>query len=126
MSPIQTGLEPPALETAALPEVFRRLSGEVSRLARDCDGLQASLGRIAAAQTDPGLVVDAQTIDCVVQRLVALASFMTLLSAASPAIDVELDAALADLTLSDLVSRLAGRSASCRTAELADGAMELF
>ena len=126
MSSTPIGLESPVLETAALPEVFLRLSGEVTRLARDCDRLQAALGRIVAAQTDPGLSLEAQTIDCVVQRLVALASFTAQLSATAPDVGVELDAALADLTLSDLVARLAGRSGRRLTAELADGAMELF
>ena len=115
----------PGDRAASLPEVFRRLSRETEKLAGDCDRLQSCIGLLALRCADPALAQDVQAIDSVVQLLFGLSVFMEQLGEAAPPIGVDLDAALAGLTLSDLAARLSGLPAG-RTPAALHGTMELL
>ena len=120
---------PPA-HTQPLNAVLAALAAELDVLAADGVRLQDLIGALAtrgAAPLDEGLLQDLQAAYGLAQRLAALAGFVRVLGEdAALAGCVDLERALATLSLSDLASRLGRDNAIASRQVAASGDCELF
>lgn len=117
--PDQSSLRP-------LAEPLAIAATELGDLARLADQLQHVLGRVALGfdAPDAQFVTDAQTADLLSQRLEGMAAFLRALSEAVPTdAVVDVEAAVAGLTLAEQARRLRGPHA---TADEAPASGDLF
>lgn len=114
-----------ASEPAPLNDVLFRVAGELGRMAREGDRLQACIGALALRSGDPALACDLQSIDSLVQHLEGLAGFLTALaSGAPPRARVDIRSALDRMPLDALARGLAGAAPARNSAPA--GVLELL
>lgn len=103
-------------------DLLSRMADELADVVRDVEGLSGLaclLAERAAPDERPDILIRAQSIDAVSQRLNALADVLAALGDGRSA-----DAALATVSLSDLAERLHGGTPA--SARPADGDLILF
>ena len=115
----------PAPEPAPLNDVLLRVAGELGRMAREGDRLQACMGALALRSGDPALACDLQSIDCLVQHLEGLSGFLAALaSGAPPRARVDIRSALDGMPLGALARGLAGPESASKS--VSAGVLELL
>ncbi len=98
-----------APQPAPLNDVLLRVAGELGRMAREGDRLQACMGALAQRSGDPTLAGDLQSIDSLVQHLEGLSGFLAALAIGAPArAKVDIRSALDRMPLDALARGLAG------------------
>ena len=94
-----------------LAEPLRLAAIELTDLARLGDQLQHVLARVSrhVDASDATFVTDAQAADLLSQRLEGMAAFLGALSTAAPGgVEIDVEAAVIDLTLAEQARRLSG------------------
>jgi hypothetical protein len=110
----------------SLQHVFARLGAECAELGELAERLQAVLApALLRLADDVECHRNVQSLDLFAQRLTGVATILTSLHGqVPPTWNADVDAALRDVTLSELVSRLRGEPAATEPYEA--GALELF
>lgn len=96
------------------------VASEVSDLAQLADQLQALISRLAGGALDPLVLIEAQAVDLLSQRLEGLAAFVRALAeAAPPELAADVAQAVRALSLAEQARRLSGAAMASAADEAA-------